>query len=51
VIELHDQQGDRSDDLVDTAMRSTWRQSGHVRVVDRGQLGGAEVPLMARLRF
>jgi hypothetical protein len=50
-VEQHDRRVPSSEDLIDTAIRATWRQSGHVRLVDREQLGSATTPLMARLRF
>jgi hypothetical protein len=49
-VDLHEERQPDSEDLIDTAIRATWRQSGHVCVA-----GGARQdpsrPLMALLRF
>jgi hypothetical protein len=50
-VELHDAHQAASHDLIDVAMRATWRQSGHIRIVDREQHPDVPAPLMARLRF
>jgi hypothetical protein len=50
VIELHDQRTDASEDLIDTAMRAAWQQSGHVHHVEPELLGSA-TPMLARMRF
>jgi hypothetical protein len=50
-VAVHDQREPDSRDLIDVAMRSTWAQSGHIRVVTRDQHPHMDLPLTARLRF
>jgi hypothetical protein len=50
-VTLHEQRAADSRDLVDVAMRATWRQGGRIRVLEGDPPAGMAGLMMARLRF